>query len=118
MRTAQVLGQVLWEALEVLREVCEESGRTVILVSSDSRPETAMGAMRPSHRYKDSRVRSLLGDASRRWCHQRYRVEMYGEDHPGMVRQIVTIKDEADGLVGRLNWGAIGRFTPDWELEL
>ena len=96
---AWAVGAWLWEAIEGLRDICEKENFKVVLVSTDLRPQHGHGKLHKSHYYKDTRVRSWLGDAGRNLAHQRYRVEPGDNGWPGRV---VAIKDEAEGLVGRL----------------
>ncbi len=91
-RSALPLGATYWPVLAELRKLAEEGGISVVLVTADMRKPTGHGDMRKSHYYTDARVRSMLGDASRYWCHQRYRVE---------PTATVTLKDEAEGKTGR-----------------
>jgi hypothetical protein len=96
---AWAVGAWLWEAIEGLRDLCERENFKVVLVSTDLRPRHGYGPLHKSHYYKDTRMRSWLGDAGRYLTHQRYRVEL-GED--GWPDRVVAVKDEAEGLVGRL----------------
>ena len=96
---AWAVGAWLWEAIDGLRDICEKENFKVVLVSTDLRPQHGHGKLHKSHYYKDTRVRSWLGDAGRNLAHQRYRVEPGDNGWPGRV---VAIKDEAEGLVGRL----------------
>jgi len=92
----------LWPMLEGLRDICEESGFRVVLVTVDARPAHGFGELRRSHFFRDARVRSHLGDAGRYWSHTRYRVEVGRGARPGRV---VMVKDEAQGLMGRIIYG-------------
>lgn len=96
---AWAVGAWLWDAVNGLRDLCEREDFKVVLVSTDLRPLHGYGKLHRSHFYKDTRVRSWLGDAGRYLAHQRYRVEPGPDGWPGRV---VAIKDEAEGLVGRL----------------
>ena len=85
--------------LERLRDVCEADGVRAIVISEDARPDHGRGPWRASHRCRDSRVRSTIGDAGRYACHLRYLVE---SDERGTITDIVMIKDKAEGLPGRV----------------
>ncbi len=116
-RWAWTTGMALDASLRTLRTACESSGITVLFVSHDVRPNHS-GAYVDKHRYTDSLVRTMLGDAGRYWCHQRYLLqellpatrEFVLDDSrpkgryvwmPADVR-LVTIKDELEGRTGRI----------------
>lgn len=92
----------LWPMLQELRDVCERTGLRVVLLTADARPDHGFGDLQRSHFYRDARVRSHIGDAGRYWAHNRYRVEQ-GRNGP---RRAVMVKDEAQGLMGRIVFGA------------
>ena len=109
-----VLGTALYDDLERLREATERpGGGIVIFVTVDARPLHAVGAWRKSHGYTDARVRSILGRAGARFCHQRYFVEsalvpvrkvaagVIRKSEERIVRRVICWKDEIEGLVGR-----------------
>jgi hypothetical protein len=102
---AHAMGTNLWAYLRCLREHVEQTDSLVVLFTVDHRPASGMDAVRPSNFWTDARVRSWIGDAGRYWCHQRYLVtypSSYGKERGP---QITSIKDEAEGLVGRrLTW--------------
>ncbi len=106
---AWAVGAWLWDAIEDLRDVCERTDLKVVLVSTDLRPQHGHGPLHRSHFYKDTRVRSWLGDAGRYLAHQRYRVEPGADGRP---MRVVAIKDEAEGLVGRVLFDAPGARGP------
>jgi len=89
----------LWPVLEAWRTICEATGLRIVLVSTDARPSRGQGPMMKSHRWRDTRVRSLLGDAARYWCHSRIRVDGWFGTRAGRA---VMLKDEANGRVGRV----------------
>jgi len=88
-----------WERFEYTRTACEAHGSKIIYITVDARTSWGRGSLEKSHFFRDHRVRSWIGDAGRYWCHQRYRVEPDGLGRPCRV---VAIKDEVEGLVGRL----------------
>jgi hypothetical protein len=92
-----ILGAVFYDMLKGIREACEALGYTAIFVTTDFRSFGAEGELKPRHFFTDARVRSLLGDAGRYWCHQRYRVEERG----GRASRVIAIKDGLEGRVGR-----------------
>lgn len=95
-RSALPIGAHFWNMLADLRQHAERTGFGIVLVTTDFRRPSAFGEMKASHFYTDARVRSLLGDAGRYLCHQRYRIEPDGG--------IVTIKDGIEGKTGRQLW--------------
>lgn len=95
-------GAWLFDLMGELRQVCEQTGFRIILVTVDARPDHGRGDLRRSHFFRDARVRSIIGDAGRYWCHTRYRVE---QGYHGPYR-VVMVKDEAEGLMGRMVWGS------------
>ncbi len=92
----------MWPMLAELRDICERTGFRVVVVTVDARPEHGYGELQRSHFYRDARVRSHIGDAGRHHCHTRYRVETGRESSP---RRVVMVKDEAQGLMGRVIHG-------------
>jgi hypothetical protein len=103
---AWLMGAVLWNTLKQLRQQCEQDDIKTVFITTDLRTDKGMGCFHKSHYYKDTRLRSWIGDAGRYHAHQRYRVEKNDSNEP--VR-IVVIKDEAEGLVGRLVFERFGR---------
>lgn len=93
----------LWPMLRELREICEATGFRVVLVTADARPDHGYGELRRPHFFRDARVRSHIGDAGRYWCHTRYRIEQNRYCRP---RRVVMVKDEAQGLMGRIIYGS------------
>lgn len=91
------LAAMLWNSLRACRAACESENALIVVVTIDHRPPSRYGTQRRSWFFTDARVRSLIGDAGRYLCHVRYRV-----GHGG--RRVVTIKDEAEGLPGRILW--------------
>lgn len=117
----------LTPVLKEWRDLCEREGINIILISVDCRPDHGRGDLQKAHFFRDSRVRSLLGDAGRFYCHQRYLVEPNGagttykaDGLPGCNatafvgnNTVTAIKDEAEGRTGRLvfkpnPWGTSG----------
>jgi hypothetical protein len=119
----------LADMLDGLRRLGEESGLRVVLVTCDACPEHGYGHMRRSHFFRDGRVRSAIGDAGRYYAHQRYRIERAvkttyfraytevsenemgetliseyhaHEEHEYVTGNVVVLKDEVEGLPGRL----------------
>ncbi len=84
----------LWNWAEMSRKVCEETGLTMVMVTTDTRPDHGRGDLRRSHFFRDGRVRSWVGDAGRYHAHQRYLAVPEAEG-------VVAIKDEVEGLPGR-----------------
>ncbi len=112
-----VLGTALWDDLEQLREVTERpGGGIVILVTVDARPFHGTGPWRKSHLYTDARLRSILGRAGTRFCHQRYFIESamvpvrkvgggpIRQSERREIRRVICWKDEIEGLVGRCTY--------------
>jgi hypothetical protein len=115
-----------------LRRHGEETGVRYVIVTCDARPAHGRGALQRSHFFRDPRVRSSIGDAGRHYAHMRYLVErvikttwkngyhetiedgdatILVEHHPRVeqepiVGNVVVIKDEAEGLTGRLVYEA------------
>ena len=89
----------LSETLKELRDVCERTGLRVVLVTADMRPDHGRGELQRSHFFRDSRVRSHIGDAGRYYAHLRYLVE---PGRNGRPRRAVLVKDEGEGLMGRI----------------
>jgi hypothetical protein len=128
-------GAWLWETFEGLRRLGEETGLRVVAVTVDGRPEHGRGDLLRTHFFRDGRVRSHVGDAGRYHAHQRYLVERVvrtaftrgytettqGDDgpitqvydsrveHEHEVGNIIALKDEAEGLAGRLIYEAPAR---------
>jgi hypothetical protein len=98
-RSGLPIGAHFWNMLADLRQHAERTGFGIVLVTTDFRRPSAFGEMKASHFYTDARVRSLLGDAGRYLCHQRYRIEPGGG--------IVTIKDGIEGKTGRQLWHGV-----------
>lgn len=88
--------------MKELRSICEHDGISVVVVTVDARPDH--GTRREIlkiHRFRDGRVRTLLGDAARYHCHLRYLVE---STDSGVPTWIGMTKDEGEGLPGRMLW--------------
>lgn len=96
---AKALGAHLWPMMKEFREVCERTDEKIVVITVDDRPHHAYGPLRSSHRFRDTRFRSHVGDAGRYWSHLRYRIE-------GDWRRptVTVIKDQAEGLTGRVLW--------------
>lgn len=103
---AQTIAANIWEPMRYLRSFVEGGDAVVLLVTVDLRPEAGKGPFRPSNNWTDARVRSLLGDAGRYWCHRRFLVER--EMHETKYRlwwtttKVVSLQDETEGVPGRL----------------
>lgn len=95
----------LWPWLEETRSLIEKNGMSVVLVTTDTRPQHGRGPLRKTHYYRDARVRSWLGDATRYLAHQRYLADT---DEQGRLHQVAVLKDEVEGLVGRLVYRRAG----------
>jgi len=116
-----------------LRQLGEQTGLKVIVVTCDGRPDHGRGSLLRTHFFKDGRVRSLVGDAGRYNSHIRYLVERVvvavgsskermenvqedGEmitriyeprvEYEAMVGNVIVVKDEAEGQTGRLIYEA------------
>lgn len=96
--TAALLSPMLAD----LRQICETTGLKVVLITADARPEHGKGSLLPTHFFRDGRVRSHIGDAGRHYAHLRYLVE---SDDDGRPYWAGLLKDEGQGLPGRLLWG-------------
>jgi hypothetical protein len=120
-------GAWLFDLFGQVRLHCEQTRLRVVVITADARPDHGRGPLRRSHFFRDGRVRSIIGDAGRYYCHQRYLVETtikrrmkaaytervkdgdesfvyeYDErtEDENVVGSVVVIKDEAEGLVGR-----------------
>jgi len=92
----------LWPLLQELSEIAQASGGRIVIVTTDARPEHGMGDLQRTHFFRDARVRSHIGDAGRHWCHTRYLVE---PDRLGRPRRAVMVKDDGEGLMGRIIYG-------------
>lgn len=108
---SKAVGAWLFGMLGELRDICEHGGLRVILVTPDTRPDHGRGAMLRTHYFRDGRVRSLLGDAGRYHAHNRYLVEV---DRNVQGRRVVMLKDEGEGLMGRVLWS---RSYDSWGLD-
>lgn len=95
---SEPVASLLWEPMKNLRDLCEETGFTLVWITVDTRPAHAFGPVTRWHRYRDARVRSSVGDAGRNHAHARYRFE---ETASGRRGPAVMIKDEIEGLCGR-----------------
>ena len=104
------LAALLADYTEAARRLVEREGSRVILVTQDARPLRGRGAMNKQQESRDTRVRSIIGNAGRRSCHQRFFVEPRSD---GDVRKIVLWKDEIEGLVGRTIFMNT-RAEPSW----
>lgn len=87
-----------------LRHAVELRGERVVLITQDARPARGRGPWEKSHAYRDTRVRSIIGDAGRRHATQRYFVETTPR---GAVASVVTWKDELEGRMGRYLYRAL-----------
>lgn len=99
---AKATAALLSPMLADLRQVCETTGLKVVLVTVDTRPEHGKGRLLPTHFFRDGRVRSHIGDAGRHYAHLRYLVE---SDDDGRPYWVGMLKDEGQGLPGRMLWG-------------
>lgn len=105
----EAVGLRFFGMMKELRQVCEQ-GLRVVVVSADARPLHGRGPLRSSHYFRDGRVRSLLGDAGRYNAHLRYLIQV---DAHTRGRRVVMVKDEGEGLMGRIIWA-----RPDsWGLD-
>lgn len=102
-RRPKALAAYLWGTMREFRQVAEETDVKFLVITVDCRPDHAYGPLRASHRFRDARFRSHIGDAGRYWCHQRYRLE-------GNWRKptVVALKDMAEGLTARRLWPMTG----------
>ncbi len=99
------------------RQVAEATGLSIIVVSLDARPVAGKGPWRPAHNCRDTRVRSIVGDAGRYFCHMRFMVE--GTDTGGVSRSVVITKDEVNGLgAGRIIWTRSGEANTTEEVSV
>jgi hypothetical protein len=85
-----------------LRDVAETTGLRIITITTDLRPDHGRGELLKTHRFRDGRVRSHVGDAGRHYAHLRYLVD---SDLRGRPTKITMAKDEGEGLPGRIIWG-------------
>ncbi len=125
-------GAWLADLFQELRRHGEETGVRYVMVTCDGRPEHGRGTPQRSHYFRDGRVRSSIGDAGRYYAHMRYLAErvvkttwksgyhetiddgdatILVEHHPrvdqeSIVGKVVVIKDECEGLTGRLVYEA------------
>jgi hypothetical protein len=124
-----------------LRRLGEETGVRIVAVTCDGRTDGGTGPMRRNHYFTDKRVRSTIGDAGRQHSHMRYLVERVRrtrwvpgykyevqeghetiihehvphEDYEHVVGNIIAIKDEAEGLPGRIIYEApVQPERPRW----
>ncbi len=74
----------------------------ILTVTTDMRPKHGRGELLPTHRYRDGRVRSHVGDAGRYYAHLRYFID---SDARGRPLRVFLGKDEGEGLPGRIVWG-------------
>lgn len=100
---AKAMAALLSPMLAELRDICESTGLKVVLVTVDARPEHGRGPLLPTHFFRDARVRSHIGDAGRYYAHLRYLVET---NDRGRATWVGMLKDEGQGLPGRVLWGA------------
>ncbi len=126
-----------------LRQLGEQTGLKVIVVTCDGRPDHGRGSLLRTHFFKDGRVRSSVGDAGRYNSHVRYLVErvvvatrsskgrtettldsgqtitqVYDArvEHEVIVGNIIVVKDEAEGQSGRLLYqGPVSRPRHYWK---
>lgn len=102
----RALAAHLWPLLRDLRESCEQHDQKVLLVTVDDRPHHALGPLQKSHRFRDARFRSHIGQAGTFWPHVRYRI---GRDRTRRGQRTVTvIKDQVEGCTGRMLWPLSG----------
>ena len=86
----ELASQHLANTVRELRDVCELTGLSIVLVTFDARPATARGDNLVSKDFTgDRRFRSSLGDAGRHYANIRLRV---GDG------RLVTWKDEVSGV--------------------
>lgn len=134
-------GAWLDDLLRELRRIGEETGKRHVIITCDGRTDGGDGPMKKSHYYTDKRVRSTIGDAGRQHAHMRYLVERVRRtrwvpgykyevhegdetivhehvarvEHEHVVGNIVAIKDEAEGLPGRIIYEApVQPERPRW----
>ena len=100
---AVALGGLLADELEAIRDACEHGGCRAVLITVDSRPARGLADFEKSHGWRDTRVRSIVGDAGRHCSHRRVLVE---RDRGGDVRQVVSWRDGAEGKTGRVLYQA------------
>jgi hypothetical protein len=85
-----------------LRDAAEATGIRIVTITTDLRPSHGRGELLRTHRFRDGRVRSHVGDAGRHAAHLRYIVD---SDDKGAPTRITMAKDEGEGLPGRMIWG-------------
>jgi hypothetical protein len=125
----KAMGAWLWPVFQGLRDLCERTGIRVVVITTDLRPDHGRApTLLRTHRFRDARVRSFIGDAGRYWSHLRYLVEsgtriqahpahtlvapdgdqdvvrpcIAYDEHHRVVERVVCLKDEAEGQVGRV----------------
>ena len=125
-----------------LRRLGEETGLRIVAVTCDGRTDGGTGPMKRNHYYTDKRVRSSIGDAGRQHAHMRYLVERVvrttwkngytqvvedGDEtigiehvphveHEHLVGNVIVVKDEAEGLPGRIIYEApVQPQRPRWK---
>jgi hypothetical protein len=105
----RAMSGMLWEALAAARTWAELTGGIVLVLTTDNRPPTGSNPDARSGFWTDARVRSWIGDSGRYWSHLRYRVDRWDRSRRRIQRRVVTLKDEAEGVVGRILWRGISR---------
>jgi hypothetical protein len=99
----QGMAGALAALVEQLREEVETNGSRFVFITQDARPVRGRASWSRAQAWTDARVRSTLGDAGRRSAHCRYFVDT---DRVGRIREVVTWKDEHEGLTGRVLFSA------------
>lgn len=100
IKAYKALSDWLSPLMEGLHDIGESTGMSIVVVTTDARPARAYRLLPTKYDYgTDQRVRSTIGDAGRYHAHQRYRVE---KGSSGRLVQVMALKDETEGLPGRL----------------
>ncbi len=114
----QGMAGALADTMRAFREAVERDGTRVIVISQDARPVRGRSAWTRAQAWTDARVRSTLGDAGRRYAHQRYFIDCNSR---GRITEITTWKDEHEGLTGRILYSGpaalqarLSRSRPRW----
>jgi len=98
----KALGPLMAPTFSGWRETAETTGMRIVTITTDLRPAHGRGELLKTHRFRDGRVRSHVGDAGRYYAHLRYLVD---SDVNGRPVKITMAKDEGEGLPGRVIWG-------------